>query len=364
MSRVVVVGGGYAGTAVAKALDTETEVILIDPRDSFVNVSSSMRAMVRPDWADRPFFSYERLLARGRIIRDSVVSADPTGVTLAHGERVDADYLVLATGSAHSYPARPRLPTTGAAEAATDLRATGEQLAKAGRVLILGAGPVGLELAGEIREAWPDKHVTVVDRSAQALPGYLPEVREELYRQLDALDIELQLNTALESMPMVQDGTAGEFTVRTTNGREILANIWFRCIGAQPNTRFLDDGALTTLTGRRTVPVDEHLNVIGHAHVYALGDIAELPDAKMATWAQSQAPTVIENIQSQLHGKQAASMYEPASVPRILLPLGTRFGVGQLPGPGGGATAAPTEVVIQRKGVDLFTARFAERFNA
>jgi len=156
------------------------------------------------------------------------------------------------------------------------------------RVLILGAGPVGLELAGEIREAWPDKHVTILGPSAEILPGYLPEVRVELHRQLEELGIDLRLRSALESLPPVQDGTAAAFTVRTGSGAEIAADIWFRCFGAHPNTGFLCDGALGDLTDRRTVPVDEHWNVPGHPNVYALGDIAELPDPKMATWAQTR----------------------------------------------------------------------------
>ena len=110
------------------------------------------------------------------------------------------------------------------------------------------------------------------------------------------------------------------------------------------------------------MPVDEHLNVVGNKNVYAVGDIADLADAKMATHAITQAQTVIENLQVQLRGEQPGSVYEPASAERILLTLGTRQGVGQLPTPDGGATAAPVEAVVQRKGADLFTSRFAERF--
>lgn len=364
MSAVVVVGGGYAGTMVAKALDEDAEVTLIDPRDAFVNVSSSLRALVRPEWSDRPFFDYRRLLSRGRVIHDSAISADPGGVTLAAGGRVDADFLVMATGATHSFPARPRTLTTGSAEAAADLRETGAQLAEADRVLLLGAGPVGLELAGEIREFWPAKQVTIVDPSSELVPGYLPGVRSELHRQLDELGIELRLRTALESPPSVRDGVRSPFTVRTTEGDEITADIWFRCFGSRPNIGFLRDGSLVALTPRGTVPVDAHLAVAGRPTVYALGDIAELPDAKMATWAQTQAPTVIENIRAQLRGEPPVAVYEPGSVQRLLLPLGTRRGVGQLPGPDGRPVAATAEEVIRRKGIDLFTARFTERFDA
>ncbi len=65
-ATVVVVGGGYAGTLVAKSLDDEAKVILIDPRDAFVNFSASLRALTRPDWAHNPFFDYRTLLDNGR----------------------------------------------------------------------------------------------------------------------------------------------------------------------------------------------------------------------------------------------------------------------------------------------------------
>ncbi|BCJ38586.1 NADH dehydrogenase [Actinocatenispora thailandica] len=359
---VAVVGGGYAGTLVAKELDGDAQVVLVDPRDTFVNVAGSLRALARPDWAHHVFFPYRALLARGRVLRDLAASVDAGGVTLAGGGRLDADYLVLATGSSYSYPARPRQAATSAAQALAELRATHDQLARAERVLILGAGPVGLELAGEIREAWPHKGIVVVDPAAEILPGFLPEVRRELRRQLDALGIELRLGTALDGLPPFEDGTAGTFTVSTTGGEKITADIWFRSFGARVNTGYLADGKLVALTDRATVPVDEHLAVRGHRHVYAVGDIADLPDAKMATHAQTQALVVVENVRAQLRGEPPRSGYQPARTRRILLPLGTRGGVGQMPDQDGLPVAAPLDTVIRRKGTDLFTARFAERF--
>ncbi|RIX30251.1 NAD(P)/FAD-dependent oxidoreductase [Amnibacterium setariae] len=360
--RVIVVGGGYAGTMIAKELDRDADVTLIDPRDAFVNVSSSMRAMVRGDWADRPFFPLAGLLEHGRIVRGLVTSVDPGGVVLESGDRIEGEHIVLATGSSHPYPARPRSISADAAVAAAALRQSGEQLAQARHALILGAGPVGLELAGEIREAWPATRITVVAPSAEVLPGYLPEVRADLRRQLDDLGIDLRLRTSLLAPPPVPDGVHAPFTVRTSSGEEISADIWFRTFGARLHTAYLEDGALTALTERGAVPVDAHLNVVGFDHVSAVGDIADLADAKMATWAQTQAPVVVENVRARLHGEPATAEYRSSAAARILLPLGTRHGVGQLPTPDGGVTAAPLDAVIARKGADLFTSRFAERF--
>ena len=83
----------------------------------------------------------------------------------------------------------------------------------------------------------------------------------------------------------------------------------------------------------------------------------------MATHAQTQASTVIENLIAQIEGKPAVAIYEPALKQRIFLPLGTHGGVGQLPGPGAAPLVAPLEVVQERKGSDLFTAQFRRPLN-
>ena len=104
---VAIVGGGDGGSAVAKALDPVADVVLIDPRDAFVHAAGSLRALVRPDWADNIFFAFDALLTHGTVVRDRVVAVDPAGVTLASGCRVEADYLVLASGSDDASPAKP-----------------------------------------------------------------------------------------------------------------------------------------------------------------------------------------------------------------------------------------------------------------
>ncbi|MBU2670242.1 FAD-dependent oxidoreductase [Actinoplanes bogorensis] len=355
---VVIVGGGYGGTLAAKELDAHADVVLIDPREGFVNAAASLRALTRPEWASHAFFPYGKLLARGRFLRDRAVSVDPAGVTLASGTQLRADFLVLATGSGYPYPAKPRPDSTTIAQQLDDLRATHKKLSAAGRVLIAGAGPVGLELAGEITAAWPDKGVTVIDRSGQLLPGFLPEVRNSLHRQLAERGIELRLGTGLTALPPAD---VSPFTVTTDQGEQLTADIWFRAFGVQINTGFLYDGRLTPLTDQATIPVTEHLNVRGYDHVYALGDVTDLPDPKMASYAMEHALIVAANIRAQIAGAAPEAVHTPTPVRRILLPLGPHAGVGQLPTPDGPA-AASVETVHKRKGADLFTARFAARF--
>src|ERR1700726_748180 len=181
---VVVLGGGYGGINAAKALDEVAVVTLVDPTEAFVHNVAAWRALVEPEWLDPVFFPYEHLLANGRFVRDRAVDVDGRRVTLASGEVLEPDYLVLATGSSYPFPAKTEEPDIASATARH--RAAHEALLAADRALIVGAGPSGLELAGEIKAFFPDTHVTIADISDDILVGpYDQALREELRRQLD-----------------------------------------------------------------------------------------------------------------------------------------------------------------------------------
>ena len=103
---VVVIGGGYGGVSVAKALDDVAKVVLVEPKDAFQHNIAALRGLVDPDWTDRTFLPYDKLLTRGSVIRDRAVEVDQHGAVLASGRRLPADYLVLATGSTYPFPAK------------------------------------------------------------------------------------------------------------------------------------------------------------------------------------------------------------------------------------------------------------------
>src|SRR5262245_28719356 len=158
---VAIIGGGYGGINVAKALDEHADVVLIEPREAFQHNVAALRAVVSPDWAERIFFPYDSLLTRGRVLRDRAVEVEEGRVTLASGTVLEPDFIVLATGSTYPFPAKS--DHTETSDAIAGYKALYEDLAKAPRVMLLGAGAVGIELAGEIAAVWPDKQITLVD---------------------------------------------------------------------------------------------------------------------------------------------------------------------------------------------------------
>ena len=230
---VAIVGGGYGGINAAKSLDDVADVVLVEPKDAFVHNVAALRALVDSSWLRRIYLPYDGLLAGGRVVRDRAVKVDAGRVTLASGGEIEADYIVLATGSAYPFPAKSDVDTATAAHA--KVRAAHAALSAAARVLLVGAGPVGIELAGEIKTVWPDKHVILLDLADDVLGArFRPELKAELRRQLGGIGVELLLSTALRESPPTAPGELHTFTGATGSGADVTADIWFRCYGVAP----------------------------------------------------------------------------------------------------------------------------------
>jgi apoptosis-inducing factor 2 len=353
---VVVVGGGYGGTTVAKALDESANVVLVEPKDAFMHNVAALRALVDPSWLPRIFFPYGGLLAHGRVVRDRARLVEPGRVVTASGEEIRADYIVLATGSSYPFPAKTDLVDT--AHAAAQVRATHDALAQADRVLLLGAGPVGIELAGEIRAVWPDKSIVLVDARDEILGGpFLPELRAELGRQLEEMKVELLLGSPLRQEPPTDPGELGAFTVTTENGVEVSADIWFRCYGVVPNSDYLGEALSSARRADGYVEVGPTLQVVGQTTVFALGDLSTA-DAKMAGFAGRQAATVAANITALATGSAELVDYQSMG-PGIAVPLGPTGGAGQFPGQD---QIVGPDVISDAKGRDMMVDRFAALF--
>ncbi|MGA2321651.1 MAG: FAD-dependent oxidoreductase [Solirubrobacteraceae bacterium] len=353
---VAVVGGGYAGIAVAKALDEAAEVILVDPKDSFEHNVAALRALVEPAWSSRIHFPYDGLLKRGRVIRDRAVQVDSRRVLLESGKELVPDFIVLATGSSYPFPGNSG--TEDAHEAAARFREGHDALSVADRVLLLGAGPVGIELAGEIAAVWPTKHVTIVDVVADLLGGrFKVELRQELRRQLEQRGVELVLGSPLREPPPTPPGVPGAFTVATEAGTEIMADLWFRCYGVTPRSDFLAGDLAAARTSEGFIEVTPTLQLPGHARVFALGDVSTL-SPKMAGYAGVQAQLVASNIRALIDGGDLEQCESSPDV--ILVTFGPEGGAAQLRDQD---EIAGAETAAQYKSRDMMVDRFRAMFD-
>jgi NADH dehydrogenase FAD-containing subunit len=351
---VVVVGGGYGGISVAKALDDVADVVLVEPKDAFVHNVAALRALADPSWLARVYLPYDRLLGHGRVVRGRAAKVDTGRVTLTSGEEIRADYIVLATGSAYPFPAKSDVDATATAHG--QVRAAHAALASAQRVLLLGAGPVGIELAGEIKAAWPDKPVTLLDVAEDVLgERFRPDLKAELRRQLAALGVEVLLSSPLRESPPTPPGVLQAFSVVTESGREVTADIWFRCYGVAPVSDYLAGDLAAARQVDGFVEVTPQLQVVGQESVFAIGDVAAA-DRKMASIATRQAQLAADNIRVLIAGEGELTSYEPSPL-SIIVPIGPEGGSGQR---AGSDDLLPAEFIAQAKGRDMMIDRFAE----
>ena len=355
MKRVVIVGGGYAGTMLARALDGVAEVRLIEPRDRFVHNVAAIRAVVEPALLDRLMIPYDRLLRRGSVIRGLAAEIGEARVGLADGTTIEGDIVVAATGSTY---ARPFKPWTASGETfAESGRAAHEVLRAAKTVAIVGGGAVGIELAGEIASAHPEKSVTLLAASSSLLPGYSARLSAALARQLAAQSVSLRLGVRVEGLADADRPFSGAVTAA---GDVIESDLTFPALGARALAPPIA-GARLAASGR--TEVDPWLRPGGLRNVFAFGDAADTGDAMTIVAVTRQAPWLAKTVKAVMAGRAVEGLapYAPWSGPPILIPLGPRAGASLLPLGRGGLTVGPL-VTATLKGRDLFVPRYRKEF--
>lgn len=363
MAKVVVIGGGYGGITVAKGLDPLADVVLIEQKDQFVHHAAALRAAVDEVWEHAIFMPYSNLLRRGEFIQGTVQRIDGNTVHVFGREPIEADFIVLATGSTYPFPAK--YSTSRAAVSKARLEQLHENLASASSVLIVGGGTVGIELTGELATAFPDLQITIVEKHDQLLgqAAYTDELRREISDQLNELGVRVLTGSELAYLPPHNVGELGHFTVATKNGEAVEADIWFQCFGALPNTGYLVGTQYAQiLNPDGSVHVSPTMQVAGYTNLYAVGDITDVRESKRADAARQQARVVIANIASQLEGKTPEITYQPTKE-WVILPLGPMLGASQLIDSNGEARLLGPEETAEIKGTDLMVSVIRSQLN-
>ena len=260
-----------------------------------------------------------------------------------HGrqEPIPFDYLIIATGSSYAFPAKvAEAQMTKAVELYKQLP---EKIMKAEHILLIGGGPVGVELAAEIGTDFPGKKVTLVHNQPTLLrPGVFNEkLYPRLYEQLEKLGVQMILNDRIELPKQPADKhmnyIEGKHTFVTERTKQsITADLTFICVGAHVNNKSILNGALKSKINPQTgrLIVNNYLQVDGFENIFAVGDICD-KEEKVAFLAGEQAKYISKLIPL-IHQKKAyPKEYELHPNKAIFLSLGRNGGIGQLPTKGG-----------------------------
>jgi NADH dehydrogenase len=301
--RVVVIGGGFAGLNAAQVLaKLPLDITVIDRKNhhTFQPLLYQVAlAVLSPAEIAQPIRSILRDDQNVEVLMDEAIGFDMPlqRVLLKTGAQIEYDYLVVATGSTHSYFGRedwaalaPGLKTV---EDATEIRRrvllafelAERQMQETGvhpplKFVIIGGGPTGVELAGAISDIArlymakdfryidpATAEVHIFEGSPNILSAYPPDLQQKALEQLNALGVQVRTNARVSD---VQPG----YVMVGDERIEAAVTLWAAGVQASPLGKLL--GFPTDRRG--CVFVDLFLNPPGHPEIFICGDLAHVEE--------------------------------------------------------------------------------------
>lgn len=303
--NVVVVGGGQAGVETVKLLSktldgSQYRLILINPLPYRILLIATLRAVVsdRDNLENKIFFPFDKEFheGNGEFIQASVVSIQDQGksggsVVLDNGETVSYHVLILAPGSTWPGPsAFPNDPN----QVKDHIYKLRERFAKAQHVVIVGGGAIGIETAGEIRDVWPDKKVTLIHSGTQLLNATYPDrFRRKALTSMQNRDINVILGDQVDGISDVRV-VEGVITRQAQSIPD--ADLVVPCFGPRPNTGFIASSLADAVTSAGLVSVRPTLQLKSYPHIFAVGDVIDWKEQKQAAKTGAHASVVAENV--------------------------------------------------------------------
>lgn len=260
-----------------------------EPRIDFAGVMAHVQDVID---AIAPHDSQERFEGLGvRVIRAQARFVGSDRVE-AGGETIRAKRFVIATGSSPAVPPIPGLDTVPYLTNETLF----ENTVKPAHLLVVGGGPIGLEMAQAHRRL--GAAVTVIEKDA-LLPKDDPELVDVLRARLLAEGVSLLEGAELARVEPTPSGLAA--TVRRQGGEIRLAGSHLLvAVGRQPNTQGLDLNAAGVTAGPRGIETDARLRT-RNGRIYAVGDVnGRFPFTHMASY---HAGIVLQNALFRLPAK-------------------------------------------------------------
>src|SRR5215475_12778461 len=248
--RIVIVGGGFGGLSAAKALrNTPAEVILIDRTNHHLFQPLLYQVATTALTPSQIATPIRGILSNQKNV--TVVMGEVTGVNkekkcvfVTSADQLDVlvpyDYLILATGTTHSYFGHnefeqfaPGLKSLADAEAARNKILQAFELAEAEEdparhrdlltFVLVGAGPTGVEMAGALavlvkttlksnfRRIDPDSaRIVLVDMSSRVLGSFPEHLSQAAKERLENLGVEVRLGRGVEQIDADGVEVAGE----------------------------------------------------------------------------------------------------------------------------------------------------------
>jgi NADH dehydrogenase len=340
--RVVIIGSGFGGLFGAKALrraDVEVTMIAKTTHHLFQPLLYQVATGILSEGEIAP--PTREVLSRQRNAR--VLLGEVTGIDLQRrlvtsevlGRRTVTPYdsLLVAAGASQSYFGNDRF-----AEFAPGMKSIDDALELRGRIfgafelaelgasrgddvshlltfVVVGAGPTGVEMAGQIAELSRrtlqrdfraintlSARVILVDAANQVLPPFGERLGATARRELEEIGVEVMLGA------MVTDVDEGGIEVKYKDGRveriDAVTKIWAAGVQANPLGKILSEQTGAPLDRAGRIAVNPDLTLPGHPEVFVVGDMIALNDLPgVAQVAIQGAKYAAKEIDGRLRGK-------------------------------------------------------------
>jgi 3-phenylpropionate/trans-cinnamate dioxygenase ferredoxin reductase subunit len=295
----VIVGGGQAGGRAAEAMraagfDGRIVILAGEPVRPYERPPLSKQVLTGEADAGTVFLRdeayYESQGIEVRVGTEvSAIDREARRLTLASGESLGYDKLLLATGTRVRHLPVPGGDLGGVHYLRTraDSESLRPELAPERRIVIVGGGYIGLEVAAAARKR--DCTVTVLEASDRLMGRQIaPELGRWFAAQHRARGVEVGTGVQVEGF--VDDGAGRVSAVRTADGGEIAADAVVVGVGVRPNVELAeaaglpcDDGIVVDAQGRTADPA-----------IFAAGDVTRHPNPilgraiRLESWQNAQ----------------------------------------------------------------------------
>jgi NADH:ubiquinone reductase (H+-translocating) len=344
VSRIVIVGGGTAGLALARALRfAPVQVILVDRSGEHLFHSSILSAALgkrEPRGLRQPLARLLRGQPNCEVVQAEAIYIDPVQRRLVLSDRsLVYDILVMAAGSGTRFPrpewARFMTPLRTPEDAAAVRRKLRDRDTT---VIVVGGGRAGVEASAAIARMDRKRRVVLVEEGQRILRSYPESMAAAAERALEGLDVEICCGMR------VADVDADGVRVLTMDARQRLlsrAVLWMGGMHASLLSAVLRREVGATLDAAGRVRVMPDLSIAEHPEIFVIGDMARVDHEGQAldcisTVASQEARYVAGAIRDRLAG-YAARPFEYVDQGRFARVgrevLGT-FGDRELPAPG------------------------------
>ncbi|TMW60855.1 hypothetical protein Poli38472_000897 [Pythium oligandrum] len=360
MPRIVIIGAGPAGiiasNTFAKSLkpSDKTEVVILEKNKYYYNTVGAPRAYTDEKYMPNMFIPYDKAIPKEassfiKIIR-GVATAITTDEVVYHkvgnddkpqdaASTLAFDYLLIATGSSYTTPIKQDVNDYSRSGTEAQLKEVRDQIIKAKKILVVGGGSVGCEIAGDIAAHFPEKKVTIIDGHDRLLSAnnLLEKFFTKLTNSLNELKIDVILGETLEER--LTENRFEKRVLRTSKGREIESDIQLLCAGFSPVAELVQNLDASLVDSKGAVRVNPHLQLdsMNYHHIFAIGDVNNSSAPKLAYWAGEQAKYVVNKIVGLIRKTQTTvtKPFPNVGLEVLFLPLGPNGGVIQLPFFGG-----------------------------